>query len=452
MRLPDEDAEAGVRGGVAGLRHPDDREIARLAIPALGALIADPLLSLVDTAFVGQIGTDSLGALGAAGALFAISFFIFNFLEYGTTALVANAFGSGDLPRAGRATVTSLWIGALAGIGALALIELIAVPALRVIGAEGAVLDSALTYVRIRALAAPALLMIRVGHGAYRGYQNTRTPLFVSLGVNGVNLALDPVLIFVAGWGIAGAAWATVAAQWLGALWFGWLLLRRDRTTLGIDRAGEREAETGAFLVIGRDVAIRTAGLLGVLTLATAIAARVSETALAAHQVLYQLWIFLALLMDAFAVAAQAMVGRMLGAGKAAAARMAADRLLVLGQVVGLALMAILVAISPFVAAWFTDDPAVQGAIRSNYWFLVLGQPVFALVFVWDGVFFGAGDFWYLAKATLTAAAVAVAVLLLVLPLGWGLAGVWWGVTVLITGRALTLGWRRIDPNGPLAG
>jgi len=431
-----------------GSRH--DRAIAALAIPALGSLIADPLLSLVDTAFIGRVGTDELGALGVASAVFALGFFVFNFLEYGTTTEVAGAIGRDDVRAAGRATVTSLVLAAACGVGVSALLVLCRDPIAGGLGAVGGVRAGAVTYIGIRALAAPAVLVVRAAHGAYRGYQDTRTPFVVALGLNVVNLVLDPILIFGLGWGISGAAWATVTAQWIGAMWF-LVLLWRGRVGYGLHGARPVAGEVWAFLRVGRDLAIRTGALLATFTLATAVAARVSDVAIAAHQVLSQVFLFLALAMDALAIAAQALVAKVLGSGDRDTARELSDRLAILGTVLGVVLLGALAALAPFLPGWFTSDPAARAAIDAAYPILVLMQPVAAIVFVWDGVFIGAGDFSFLAWAMVAASAVAIALLLLVLPLGWGLQGVWWALGGLLVARGLTLGWRRADRRGPFA-
>jgi MATE family multidrug resistance protein len=432
------------------LRSPYDREIARLAVPALGTLVADPLLSLVDTAFVGRLGGDALGALGVAVAAFAVVYYILSFVEYGTTSTVARAVGAGRLDRAGRATVTSFLVAAACGVAVAAGLLVLTGPVLAMMGASPALRPQATTYLRIRALAAPALLVVRAGHGAYRGYQDTRTPLVVTVGVNAVNLVLDPILIFGAGWGIAGAAWATVIAQWLGAAVFLALVFGRHRERLGTAGARPRAAEARVFLVAARDLSVRAAALLAPFTVSAAVAARVSDSAIAAHQVVFQVWVFLALALDAVAIAAQAMVGRYMGAGDPGRTRRVADRLTVLGLVLGLVLALVLAAVAAVLPGWFTDDATVIDAIGSVYWLLVASQPLGAAVFVWDGVFLGAGDFAYLAVATLGAGVAATGFLLAVLPLGWGLVGVWWGLILLLSIRLVTLVWRRVGPRGPL--
>ncbi len=431
------------------LRSRHDRAVAALAIPALGSLVADPLLGLVDTAFVGRLGSESLAGLGIAAALFSVAFFVFNFLEYGTTSEVARSVGAGDRAAAGRATITAGVLAVLAGIAVAALLLLLAGPTVGALGASGLVKAEAVTYVMIRALAAPAVLMVRAAHGVYRGHQDTRTPLAVALGISGLNLVLDPLFIFGAGMGVAGAAWATVIAQWLGAIVFVGLL-RKGKTAYGLDGAKPVVAEVRAFLRIGRALAIRTGSLLAVFTVATAVAARVSEDAVAAHQILSQLFIFLALTVDALAIAAQALVGKYRGSRDGAAALEVSDRLLVLGAVVGLILAGGLWLLAPVIGSWFTADPGVLVEFDQAFWLVVMIQPLGALVFVWDGVFIGLGDFTFLAGAMAASGLISGAVLILVIPLDWGLSGVWWGIVVLLWARLVTLAWRRLAAHSPL--
>lgn len=417
-------------------RSPHDAEIARLAIPALGALAADPLVSLVDTAFVGRLGPEPLGALGVDTAAFSFAFVLFNFLAYGTTPLVASALGRGDREAAGRVVVHALTLAAVFGLAAVTVLETLTVPILRLLQAGDAILEPAAGYLRIRALAAPALLVVTVGHGAFRGYLDTRTPLKVTLGLNAVNLVLDPVLIFGAGLGLDGAAIATVVAQWVGAGWFLALLIRGGRR-LGIQFELPGVAELAPLLRVGWELVMRTLALLAALTLATAIAARIGTETVAAHQVVGQLWLFLALAVDALAIAAQAMVARHLGAGRIAAARAAADRLLWWGIAAGTTLGVLLVLLRGVLPGLFTADPVVAALVAGVMPLLAAMQPLGAVVFVWDGIFMGAARFRFLAASSVAAALAAGAFLLAVPEAGWGLAGVWWGVAVLLVGRGL---------------
>lgn len=420
-----------------------DRRILALALPALGALAADPLVSMVDTAFVGRLGVTPLAALGVNASVFSLAFVVFNFLAYGTTPLIARAVGRGDRPAAGRLAVEALTLATVAGVGALVLLQLLAGPVLALMGATGPLREPALEYLRIRALAGPAVVLITAGHGIFRGWHDTRTPLVVTLGLNVVNLVLDPLFIFGLGWGLAGAAWATVVAQWAGAAAFLWLILRSRRERLGVTSYRPRLRDLAPLLRVGSALLVRTLSLIATMTLATAVATRLGPLAVAAHQVATQLWLLLALVVDALAVAGQALVG----GSEGTEARRISNRLLAWGLALGVGLAALFALLRPWLPLLFTDDPAAVGRVDDLLPFVIWMQPLNALVFVWDGVYMGARAFRFLAVQMVLSAAVAAAVLLAVAPMGWGLEGVWWGIVALMGTRAVTLGVRYFGPS-----
>lgn len=414
-----------------------NRTILGLAIPALGTLAADPLVSIVDTAFVGRLGAEPLAALGVNTALFSMVFLIFNFLAYGTTPMVGRALGRGDKLGAERVVGHAFVLAIIAGALALAAMQLLAVPLLRVMGTAPELMPSALVYLRVRAFAGPALLLITAGNGAYRGFLDTRSPLKFTLVLNLVNLVLDPLFIFGFGWGLAGAAWATLIAQWVGAALFV-LGLTRGVHKVRLPTKLPSFAALAPFLKVGGDMLLRTGSLVATMTLATAVAARVGVVPVAAHQVASQLWLFLTLTIDSLAVAAQALVATE-GAKEQGGARRVSDRLLHLGFWLGTAQALLFWLFKPLLVNLFTGDPGIISAVDSVYPFIVLLQPLNAVVFVLDGVFMGAEEFTFLARAMLLSAIAAAALLLLVVPLGLGLMGVWWGMAVLMLARGLTL-------------
>jgi putative MATE family efflux protein len=397
---------------------------------------------MVDTAFVGRLGTVPLGALGVNAAIFTLAFVVFNFLAYGTTPRIARAVGRRDAEGAGRVAVEALVLALAAGVVATALLLLSADLVLTLMGASGELREPAGAYLRIRALAGPAVLVVMAGHGIFRGYQDTRTPLVVTLGLNVVNLVLDPILIFGLGWGIEGAAWATVAAQWVGALWFLALLLGPRRSLLGTAPRLPRPAELLPFLRVGGELVLRTFALIGTLTVAAAVATRLGPAQVAGHQVAIQLWLLLALVVDAVAVAAQALVARYRGEGDPRVLRVVTNRLLLWGGATGVALAAVFFLLAPWLPRIFTDDRDSLAAVAGVMAFVIWMQPLNALVFVWDGIYMGLEEFRFLALQMLLSAAAAAALLLAVIPLGWGLPGVWWGIVALMGVRAATLAWR----------
>lgn len=422
------------------LRSPHDRAILRLALPALGALAIDPLVSLVDTVYVSRLGDVQLGALGIATGLFGLAFFVFNFLAYGTTPLVAEALGKGDTGRAGRVIGQALTLAVLLGLVAVLVMEVFTEPLVGWMGAEGSAHTEAVAYVRARAWAAPAVLLVTAGNGAYRGAQDTATPLWIAIALNLVNLVLDPILIWGAGLGLAGAGMASAAAQWCGALLFLGGLFGFHRSRFHVPVRIPSPAEFLPLLGVGSLLSIRTFALVGTLTVATAVAARVGTDAVGAHQVAWQLWILAALIVDALAVAGQALVASHLGQDAPRLAREVSDRLLVLGLVVGVLLGLGLAALGPILPLLLSKTPAAAEELGRIWWLVVLIQPVNALIFVWDGVYLGARRFAYLAVSMLVAAVVGCGILAGVLPLGWGLPGVWAALAAVNAVRVLALG------------
>lgn len=419
-----------------------DKAILALALPALGALAADPLVSLVDTAFVGRLGASELGALGINSAIFALSFFVFNFLAYGTTPMIAKALGKADSKQAGRVIMQAFSLAALLGLLALFVLELFALPIVKLMGATAELQDPSLTYLRIRAFAAPAVLFITAGNGVFRGFQNTRTPFIITLALNAVNLILDPLFIFVFGWGLAGAAWATLIAQWLGAISFVWLIFIKNRSSFFLEFKLPKLSELKPFLEAGWALFIRTLSLSLAFTLATATATRLGVFEVAAHQVAAQIWLLLALTIDALAIAAQALVAKFLGENNTKDAKAVADRLLFLGLLAGLVFAVVFWLLQPYLPRIFTNETDIIKHVLTIFPFVIIMQPINAIVFVWDGIFIGAEDYGFLALAMFSSSLIAAIILVLVVPLNLGLSGVWWGILSLMLARVVTLAWR----------
>jgi putative MATE family efflux protein len=415
-----------------------DRRILALAVPALGTLAADPLLSLADTAFVARLGTIPLAALGIDTALFSMAFFAFNFLAYATTPMVARRVGVGDRRGAGQVVVQALYLAV--GLGALSAAVLMvgAETLVRLMQASPELVEPAVSYLRIRALAAPAMLVVTAGHGAFRGFHDTRTPLGITLGVNLINLVLDPILIFGLGWGLEGAAVATVVAQWIGAGWFVALLVRIGRRD-GWSWVRPRLGELRPLLATGGVLTVRTLFISLTLTAATAVAASLGPARVAAHQVVAQTWLLLAMTVDALAIAAQAMVADELGREGREGAHAVAARLTLWGLGVGAFLALALYFGRWGLAAAFGSDPEVETLIATAAVVAALMQPLAALVFVADGIFLGLLRVRYLAYSTGAGAVLAGVVLVLVPIMGWGLTAVWWAVAAMVAARLAVL-------------
>jgi putative MATE family efflux protein len=421
-------------------RHPADREILRLAVPALGALAAEPLYILVDTAVVGHLGTPQLGGLAVAGIVLTTAFSLFNFLSYGTTAAVARAAGAGRSDVTARNAVQSLWLALFIGV-ALALGGLLGAPLIvDLMGPSAAVRPNALLYLRIASLGLLPVMLSLVGVGYLRGLQDTATPLRIALLANLANLVLELVAIYGLGMGLAASAWATNLAQAGGAVVFCRHIIRDAQAS----RVGWRPdpAVLKNLVVIGRDLFLRTGSLLAALAVATSVASRMGAVPLAAHQVAFQLWSFLALSLDAVAIAAQAMIGRLLGAGDATGARDVSRRMVEWGLLAGVVLGGLVALLRPALAPLFSDDQAVIHLTRQVLWVVAILQPLNAVVFVLDGVLIGAGDLRFLAGAMVSSFAVYLPAAILAGAAGGTLLWLWGAIALLMVARLVGVAWR----------
>ena len=420
-----------------GLRSSHDRDIFRLALPALGALAAEPLYVLADTAIVGHLGRPQIAALGLAGAVLSTAFTIFNFLAYGTTAAVARASGAGQAERAARLAAQALWVALGIGVALVVVCEAAAVPMLRGLGGHGQSGHYALVYLRIAAVGLPAALVALAGQGYLRGVSNLRRPLEIVVVSNVANLVLEVLFVYVFHWGIAGSAAGTAIAQaGMGVAFLVELLRPRAESR----RPSLREMRP--MLRTGRQIFVRTAALLGAFLVAASVLARMGDAQLGAHQVAYQLFIFLALVLDAIAIAGQVMVGRMLGAGDADGAHASALRMIWWSVAVGTLFAVVLLPLGHLLPRVFTSDPAVLAQAAKLWPLFALMQPLGGAVFALDGILIGAGDTAYLMWSMLAASAVFVAIAVLALELHWGVIGVWAGLDVLIAARLALLGLR----------
>ncbi|MGX7758648.1 MATE family efflux transporter [Streptomyces angustmyceticus] len=421
-----------------GRRH--DREIIALALPAFGSLVAEPLFVMVDSAVIGHLGTPQLAGLGVAAALLTTAVSVFVFLAYATTAAVARRVGAGDLPAAIRQGMDGIWLALLLGAAVIVTVLPTAPWLVEAFGASATAAPHATTYLRISALGIPAMLVVLAATGVLRGLQDTRTPLYVAIGGFSVNAALNVCLVYGAGLGIAGSAWGTVVAQCgMAAVYLAVVIrgARRHGASLRPDAAGIRaSAQAGVPLLV------RTLSLRAVLMIATAVAARLGDAEVAAHQIVLTLWSLLAFALDAIAIAGQAIIGRYLGAEDRDGARAACRRMVQWGIASGLVLGVLVALARPLFIPLFTSDPAVQDPLLSTLLVVAVTQPVSGIVFILDGVLMGAGDGPYLAWAMVVTLALFAPAALAVPALGGGLVALWWAMALMMTVRMLTL-WLR---------
>ncbi|MEZ5296660.1 MAG: MATE family efflux transporter [Ilumatobacteraceae bacterium] len=340
-----------------------NRRIVTLAIPALGSLAVEPVYVLVDTAIVGRLGTHQLAGLAIAATVLSFVFAGSNFLTYGTTERVARRLGAGDVAGAGNVGVQALWLAVLCGVPIAVLLAIFAEPVAGLLGANDDVLDHAVTYLSWSAIGVPFFLVTLAAQGVFRGESDYVTPLWILLGANVANLVIELVMVFVLDMGVAGSAMSTVIAQVGAALVFLWIL--RPRIQAAEVRRPSRE-RMAPLMTAGKHLLLRVGSMLAVFAGATTIAARIDDETLAAHQIVNSMFIFLALVLDAFAVPAHTLVAEEEGRGDLAGARFVAQRSVRLSVVVGVGLGVVIAAASPLLPASSATMPTSPRRPRSD--------------------------------------------------------------------------------------
>jgi putative MATE family efflux protein len=372
-----------------------DRDILRLAVPSLGALIAEPLFVLTDTAMVGHLGVEFLAGLGVASVMLQTAIGLLIFLAYATTPLVARRLGAGDAPGAHAAGIDGLWLAL--GVGVLLLVLMVPLSPLIVglFGATPPVQDAALAYLTIAWWGIPGMLLVLAATGMLRGLQDARTPLIVAAAGFTANIALNAVLIYGLNMGIAGSAIGTVIAQWGMATVLVVVCARHARAAGAPLRPGrtgiEAVARSGSWLLL------RTLSLRIALVITVVAATGLGTTELAATHVWFAIYSLLALALDALAIAGQALIGHSLGATQVDRVHAITRRLVGWGLLTGVVLSVLIAASIPLLTLAVTSDAEVRSALPLTLGILAAGLPLAGLVFVLDGVLIGAGDGRYLA-------------------------------------------------------
>ncbi len=419
----------------SGRLAPVDRRIVALALPALGSLAVEPVYVLVDTAIVGRLGTEELAGLAIAATILSFVFAGANFLTYGTTERVARRLGAGETADAANVGVQAMWLSVFFGLPLAPLLYVGAGPLSNLLGAGGEVLDHAETYLSVSAIGVPFFLVTLAAQGVLRGASDYITPLWVLLAANVANLVIELVLVFGFDMGVAGSALSTVIAQIGASVAFVWILWPRLRaaTVRRPDRTGMTP-----LISVGRHLLLRVGSMLVVFGGSTAVAARIDDVTLAAHQVAISLFFLLALMLDALAVPAQTIVAEELGRDDLATAAHVAQRSVRLSVVVGLVITVVVAASAAWVPAAFTGDADVAArATGALFWLAAMVVPG-AIAFAHDGILIGAGDYRFLGRAAFgyLLAVTPIAAFTLLTP-QLGIAGIWGGLLVWMVIRAV---------------
>ena len=428
----------------------DGRELLALAVPALGALIAEPLYVLADTAVVGRLGTAPLAGLGVASGALLFGYGLCVFLAYGTTAAVARLTGAGESRRAADQAIQGLWLALILGVLLTVVGTLSADAIVSGLGASGDVAEQAAIYLRVSLLGAPAMLLMLAGVGYLRGLKDTVRPLQVAVGTAVLNLVVELVLIFGMDQGIGASAAATVVAQWVGAacylIWIGRDVRRRHASL------APRVGSIGRLLTVSAQLLVRNLSLTGTFLIGTSVATRIGRVDVAAHQVAFQVWMVTALTMDAVAIAAQAMVGERLGAGDVARAVSIGRRVIAWSVAMGAALCVVLLAVRTPVAGIFSEDPAVVALAGFLLVHVAFMAPLGGVAFALDGVLIGAGDQRFMARAMAGSAVVAATAMVIGRQADLGIGWLWGAIWLFMGARSALLGLRFVGDRWQVTG
>jgi putative MATE family efflux protein len=429
-----------------------DRRIVRLALPALGALLVEPIYNLTDSAIVGHLGKVPLGGLAVAVAGLNVLGWTAAFLQMATVSVVAFRRSSGDEDGAARSVGAAYVLSLLVGLATTALIELVAPVMAEVLGGhgQGGVFRDAVEYLRISAIGMPPLFVALAGNGHLTGLADTRRPLVIALASNVVNVVLEIILVYGVHLGIAGSAWGTVAAQFLAAGLFGFVSVRAPILPRRPTSIELRQLVRDAI-----PLTVRTIALGSALLATTGIAARLGTATLGGHQIALEVWGMLALTLDSLAVPAQVYVSEALGVGDLGEAERLGRRVMRMGLAVGGVVGALTMALAGVLPAVFSPNASVQHEAFLALLVCGIQQPVAAAAFVLDGLVLGASQYATMRRAMLLAllAFAPLAVLTLV-DHQVGILGIWFALLCWLLARTVLLGraWRKISSGAiPLA-
>ncbi|XP_023733227.1 protein DETOXIFICATION 42 isoform X1 [Lactuca sativa] len=460
-------------------------EIAKIALPAALALTADPIASLVDTAFIGQIGATELAAVGVSIAVFnqVSRIAIFPLVSI-TTSFVAEedtimnsshqmqgpttnsenkkllelhniksesldeesivtSYEKKRIPSASSAIIIGVVLGFLQAVFLINASK----PILSIMGikSDSPMLYPAQQYLKLRSLGAPAVLLSLAMQGVFRGFKDTKTPLYATVTGDVTNIILDPIFIFVFGLGVSGAAIAHVISQYLISVILFWRLIEK----IDIVPPNSKHLQFGRFLKneTGFLLLMRVTAVTFCVTLAASMAARQGSTTMAAFQVCLQVWLATSLLADGLAVAGQAIIASAFAKMDYEKVTATASRVLQLGVVLGVVLSILLGFGLHFGARLFTKEAGVLHLISIGIPFVAGTQPINALAFVFDGVNFGASDFAYAAYSMVLVAIISI--ISLFVASSHGFIGLWVALTLYMSMRALAGFWRIGTGTGP---
>ncbi|XP_010446341.1 PREDICTED: protein DETOXIFICATION 45, chloroplastic [Camelina sativa] len=435
------------------------RELVMLSLPAIAGQAIDPLTLLMETAYIGRLGSVELGSAGVSMAIFNTISKLFNIpLLSVATSFVAEDIAKtaaedlasdshGDIPSQGlpeRKQLSSVSTALVLAIG-IGIFEALALsfasgPLLRLMGVQSMseMFIPARQFLVLRALGAPAYVVSLALQGIFRGFKDTKTPVYCIGFGNFLAIFLFPLFIYKFKMGVAGAAISSVISQYTVAI--SMLILLNKRVILLPPKIGS--LKFGDYLKSGGFVLGRTLSVLMTMTVATSMAARQGVFAMAAHQICMQVWLAVSLLTDALASSGQALIASSASKRDFEGVKEVTAFVLKIGVVTGIALAIVLGMSFSSIAGLFSKDPEVLRIVRKGVLFVAATQPITALAFIFDGLHYGMSDFPYAACSMMVVGGISSGFMLYA-PAGLGLSGVWVGLSMFM-GLRMVAGFSRL--------
>jgi len=417
--------------------------VLHIAVPVVLSNATVPILGIVDTAVVGQMGLAApIGAVGIGAVILSAIYWMFGFLRMGTVGLVAQAEGQGDTGEVAALLTRALLIGAGAGVAIIALQSLLFWGAFNVSPASAEVEGLARSYMALRVWSAPAAIALYGITGWLIAQERTRAVLVVQIGMNGLNIALDVWFVMGLGWGVQGVAVATAIAEWSGlalGLWF--CRAAFAGTAWRVWSVVFDPARWRRMMGVNTDILIRSLLLEGIFVSFMFLGAGQGDVVLAANQVLLQFFMIATYTLDGFAFSAEALVGKAYGARDPARLRRAAVLASGWGLAMACGMAAVFVLFGTEILDAMTTAPDVRAQARVYLAYVVLLPVLGCAAFMLDGIFVGATRSRDMRNMMAVSFAIYLAVLAVLVPL-LGNHGLWIAMLVSFIARAITLGLR----------
>ncbi len=428
------------------------KTINNLAIPATIAGIAEPLLSITDTAIVGNIpqdGMESLAAAGIVGSFLSMLIWILGQTRSAISAIISQYLGAGQLERVKTLPAQAIYLNILLSIVILLSTVFVVEEIFVLLNASGKILELCISYYSIRVWGFPLTLFVFAVMGIFRGLQNTYYPMLIAIAGAILNIVLDLILVYgveglISPMYLEGAAWASLIAQGMMALMAFVLLV--TKTNISLSLKFPLHQELGRLVVMSLNLFVRALALNMALILAVREATALGDKYIGAHTIAINLWLFSAFFIDGYGAAGNIMGGKLLGAGNYDGLWELSKKIMMYGFVISLLLAAMGFLFYKPIGRIFSNDPTVLQAFYSIFFILILGIPMNMVAFVFDGLFKGLGEMKYLRNVLLAATFLGfVPMLFLGKFLGWGLYGIWIAFTLwmFIRGGALVWKFRR---------